>query len=45
MSETKFGGKNEAHSEKILLASEIFPSLAKITASEICLIFFLIFFF
>ena len=36
MSETKFGGKSGAHSEKISLASEIFARLAKIiVASEI----------
>ena len=30
MSETKFGGKSEADSEKISLASQIFARLAKI---------------
>ena len=40
MSETKFGGKSGAHSEKFSLASEIFARLAKITVdSEIFLIF------
>ena len=35
MSETKFGGKSEAHSENFSLASEIFARLAKIiVASE-----------
>ena len=40
MSETKFGGKSGAHSEKISLANEIFDKLAKNTVdSEIFVIF------
>ena len=41
MSETKFGGKSGAHSEKFSLASEIFARLA----SEKNFDFFSIFFF
>ena len=45
MSETKFGGKSGAHSEKFSLTSEIFPKLAKITVdSENFSIFFIFYF-
>ena len=44
MSETKFGGKNGAHSENFSLASEIFAKLAKITVASKIFFFFDIFF-
>ena len=45
MSETKFGGKSGAYSEKFSLASEIFAKLAKINVLAKFLLSFDFFFF